>query len=327
MRGIHADRVNNVRISKRFQEALRQIPPPGCGCHTALLSVANLGAIAGMLPQEIFEDMRQSIPQGSRQISDREITDAINKAMGDHNNGSFTPRPRPVSIVKDGRAALQNIINQMDIIDEADLWESSPIRLLDEPKDDPVLLLTTLFNESDYVFIGERYEPGVLGDTIRTVSEWVTHFQNSGITAPHIIINPLTGASALKENGEGETYRGNGNMAAYRYCLIEFDNLDREEQIRFWTAIQLPVVALLDTGGKSIHGWVDVQKLAVVASSDLWNSEIKGRLYKRLLAPLGVDTACSNPARLSRLPGHFREEKGNYQRLLWLSPEGRPICR
>jgi hypothetical protein len=189
------------------------------------------------------------------------------------------------------------------------------------------LLLNTFFDEKEYVFIGERYDPGVIGGTIRTVNEWAEHFQNGGKTAPHIIINPLTGLQAPKENDDGLTYRGNNNVVVYRYCIVEFDNLPREEQIKFWVTIKLPVIALIDSGGKSIHGWLDVQKLAEVTTPVQWESEIKGRLYDRILAPLGVDTACANSARLSRLPGHFREEKGNYQRLLWVSPEGRPVCQ
>ena len=157
MRGIHSEHAANSHRLERYQEALRQIPPPGCGCHTSLLSVANLGAIAGIPAQEIFEDIRQNIPEGSRRIFDREIQDAINKAMADHTGGTFTPRPRPVSIVKNGKEALKNIINQGDISDEADLWECSPYRILNEPKDDPSLLLNTFFDEKEYVFIGERY--------------------------------------------------------------------------------------------------------------------------------------------------------------------------
>jgi hypothetical protein len=107
--------------------------------------------------------------------------------------------------------------------------------------------------------------------------------------------------------------------------MAEFDTLSREDQIRFWSAVKLPIVALIDSGRRSIHAWIDVQKLATVETSDQWETEIKGRLYDRLLTPLGVDGACSNPARLSRLPGHYREEKQAWQRLLWLSPEGRSI--
>jgi hypothetical protein len=190
---------------------------------------------------------------------------------------------------------------------------------------DAILLLENLYNRADRLFIGERVQPGIIGDTIRTVGEWITFLQDGGKTGPHIIPNPLTGTPAPKKTGDGETYRGDGNISSYRYCLAEFDSLSREDQIKFWSSVKLPVVALIDSGGKSIHAWIDVQKLAKVDTPEQWATEIKGRLYDAILSPLGVDAACSNPARLSRLPGHNREEKQAWQRLLWLSPEGRSV--
>jgi hypothetical protein len=101
--------------------------------------------------------------------------------------------------------------------------------------------------------------------------------------------------------------------------------MSREDQIKFWAAVKLPVCALIDSGGKSIHGWIDVQRLVNVDSPERWETEIKQRLYDRILKPMGVDGACSNPARLSRLPGHHRTEKEARQRILWLSAEGKTV--
>lgn len=128
------NRINMNIISKnlnRYKKALEQLPAPGYGngCHGTLLSIANLGAFAGLLPETIFDDIRAAIPQGQRKISDREIVDAINKALTGYHNGSFTPKPKTKPIVRDGKAALQKIIEQSDISDEADLKELSPIRL------------------------------------------------------------------------------------------------------------------------------------------------------------------------------------------------------
>lgn len=117
----------------RYNDALNRIPAPGDGCHTSLLSVANIGMLAGISPEKLFDDMRQAIPEGSRRISDREITDAIHKALADHNGGTFTPRSRAAPVVHDGKTALQRIISQGKYWDVADLWEASPIRLLDAP--------------------------------------------------------------------------------------------------------------------------------------------------------------------------------------------------
>jgi len=312
-------------FKKRYHESLNRIPPPGCGCHPSLLAVANLGVLAGLDGEGIFRDVRDSIPQGSRRIPDREIQDAINKALGEHRGGTFTAKPRAAPVIQDGKAAIRRIIAQGKIAKEADLRECSPIRLCDEPKNDSVLLLETLFMPNDLVWIGDRHQAGILGDTIRTLEGWITHFRDGGKTAPHIIINPLDGILAPTKAGDKNTLRGDANVTAFRCCLAEFDTLSWEDQIRFWSAVKLPIVALIDSGGKSLHALISVPKLTKVTTSEEWATEIKGRLYDRILTPLGVDGACSNPSRLSRLPGHYRSEKGRYQRLLWLAPEGKPI--
>jgi len=307
----------------RFNEALSSFPPPGMGdgCNLRILGAANHGVHAGLDPDEIFRRIREAVPAGRRRVSDGEIIRAVNKAMADHRRGSWTPAPRPTPVVRDGETALRNIIAAGSISEEVDLWESSPIRLWEEPQHDPVVLLKALYEPGDFIFIGERYDEGIPGKTVRTRDEWLSHFQAGGKTAPHFIVNPLTGRPAPTRDGERETLRGDGCVAAFRYALVEFDDLSREDQIRFWTAIRLPIVALIDTGGKSIHGILDVKKIAQVETLEAWTTNIRGRLYDQILKPLGVDMACSNPARLSRLPGHFREEKGRWQKVLWLKGE------
>lgn len=311
----------------RYNENLANPRAPGIGdnCHTWLLSTANYGVMAKIDPHKIFDDLRKAILPGKRPVLDKEIKEAINKALSDLRGGTFIPRARPAPIVNDGKTALQRIIRQGKISNEVDLLESSPVRVGAEPKEHHALFLSTIFNPSDYIWIGGPHQVGIMGDTIKTARAWIDYFKNGGTTAPHVIINPLTGTPALKKSGDGETLRGDGNIKQYLNCMVEFDTLSREDQIRFWSAVKLPIVALIDSGGKSIHAWLQVSKLAAVTTSGQWQSEIKSLLYDRRLTPLGVDAACSNPARLSRLPGHYRKEKENYQRLLWLSPEGRAI--
>ena len=312
-------------LQDRYIEALGNIPPPGAGCHPSLLSAANYGVKIGIDMNQLFEDIRANIPHGRRRVPDREIIDTVKKACQDHKGQNFTPRPQPKPVVKDGKTSLHKIIDQAQITDEADLWESSPIRLWDDPQTDYISFFKTLYNDDDLLFNGDRVQPGILGDTIRTASDWITYFKNGGKTSPFIILNPLTGVPALTKSGDKETLRGDGCIKDFRYCLAEFDNLSREEQIRFWSAVKLPVICLIDSGNKSIHAILEVKKLAKVETSEQWDKQIKQRLYDQILKPLGVDGACSNPARLSRLPGHFRSEKNSMQKILWLSSEGRPV--
>lgn len=310
---------------ERYLDGLVGLPAPGSGYHVAILGVANLGVLAELDKEKIFLDIRKHTKPGARKIPDREILDAIDKALSDHNGKTFTPRARTEPIIKDGTVALQKIIEQGKIINDDGLRECSPITLRDEPRGDAVLLIETLCKPDDLLWIGDRHQAGIIGETIRPSQDWILHFRDGGVTAPHIIINPLNGTPVMKKSGDDKTLRGDGNVASYRYCICEFDDVPREEQIRFWSAVKLPIVALIDSGGKSIHAWLDVQKLVQVETVEQWATEIKERLYDRMLRPLGVDAACSNPARLSRLPGHLRAEKGAYQRLLWLAPEGRCI--
>jgi hypothetical protein len=311
----------------RYQQNLSDPRNPGAGYHSWVMSTANLGVLAGLSLEQIEQDLRQSNPQRARQRPS-EIPEAIRKALLDCGaGGTYKPIPRPEPAVRDGKVALQRIIDQGTIDNEADLWEASPIRLLNDPSHDPILLLETLYKPHDLIWIGDRHQQGIIGETIRTAGEWIKHFRAGGSTSPHIILNPLTGMPATKKTGDCKTYRGDSNVKEFRFSLVEFDALSREDQIRFWSAVKLPIVCLIDSGGKSIHAWLSVSKLAQVKSSGEWGTEIKGRLYDVILTPLGVDGACSNPARLSRLPGHYRDEKSSMQRLLWLATEGITICR
>ena len=322
-----AKSVESSPILDRYNDALNQIPAPGCGCHISLLSVSNMGTLAGFDGERIFKDIRRHIPQGNRYIPDKEILDAVNEALSDCGRGTLTLLPRPAPVVKDGKTALQRIIDQGLYVTEAELIKASPIPIPGEPQRHAKLLIETLYLHDDLLFIGEMYGEGIIGKTIKDAIDWLTFWIEDGKTSPHIIINPLTGLPAQKKSGDGETYRGDLNVKEYRYCLVEFDNLSRKDQIRFWSSAKLPIVALIDSGGKSIHAWLQVSRMTTVITAEAWQREIKSALYDRRLSPMGVDAACSNSARLSRLPGHYREEKTQYQRLLWLSREGRPVCK
>jgi hypothetical protein len=310
---------NRQSINDRYQKRLRSIPAPGSGCHVSLLGVANLGIMAGKTHEHIFSDIRQAIPHGRRKVSNREIQDAIQRASRDHQPGSSVIPLKTRPIVQDGKEALRRIIDQGGTCTEVDLWGVSPIRIEWAPEEDTICFLSVIYDPDDLIFIGGAKESGVVGRNIRTSAKWIEFFKAGGKTCPHFIPNPLTGLAAPKKSGEGKTYRGDGNIKTFRFAVVEFDNIPLDDQVRFWAAVKLPIYALIHSGGKSIHGLIDVQKLAQVKNVGQWDEKIRAHLYERLLTPLGVDGACANPARLSRLPGHFREETGKFQKLLFLS--------
>ena len=116
--------------------------------------------------------------------------------------------------------------------------------------------------------------------------------------------------------------RGDSCVKSFRYIVAEFDALPMEKQgavLRGLCNLGLcKIAALIHSGGKSCHAWITCDGIDNVND---WARIVKEKVFPVLTA-LGVDRACSNPARLSRLPGVFRSDKANWQKLLYLAPGG-----
>lgn len=105
-----------------------------------------------------------------------------------------------------------------------------------------------------------------------------------------IRINPTTGAK-------------DSDVTDYRYCMVEGDAVSKEQQYAIYKKSGLPIAALVDSGGKSIHAWVKVEAENLI--------EYKDRVEKvySLLAEMQPDTANRNPSRWTRMPGIMRGDK------------------
>jgi RecA-family ATPase len=90
------------------------------------------------------------------------------------------------------------------------------------------------------------------------------------------------------------------NVSAYRHVLVEFDNRSKDEQLDIITRCQLPVTAVIDSGGKSLHAWVRVD-----AIDQREYDERRNGIYD-YLSDVGIDPKNKNPSRFSRLPGAMR---------------------
>ncbi|MBO4579263.1 MAG: AAA family ATPase [Clostridiales bacterium] len=100
------------------------------------------------------------------------------------------------------------------------------------------------------------------------------------------------------------------DVTRYDYALAESDSLPIEEQKKLLIAMNLPIVALVESGGKSVHAIIKVD-----AKDKHEYSQRVSFLFEKLANNnFIVDKNNKNPSRLSRLPG--AERKGNIQRLL-----------
>ena len=157
--------------------------------------------------------------------------------------------------------------------------------------------------------------------------------------------NPFTGESLKNDSGK-DTQRQEVSLASFRFAVAEMDEIPvglmspevlrikaaydadtsqprpkelampKEWQYALWMASRLPVAAIIDSGGKSLHGWI---KIDGITTLEQWREWVQPQLFRRILDPMGFDPACKNAGRLSRTVGHVRDN-GNTQKLLYLAP-------
>lgn len=181
--------------------------------------------------------------------------------------------------------------------------------------------LQTLFKPDEYVAYvttdtwqaeDRKYVPGA-GYYGRTAGELIAsldkHPDDIGYTfgdakpeaGAWIMINPCDGKGVKQEH-----------ITAYRYALLECDEIPKAEQIRLFRESKLPIDMMTDSGGKSIHALVKVD-----AKRDKEYSERINYLYDYCdRHGIPVDKQNKNPNRKSRLPGFTRN--GNRQRIVSL---------
>ena len=201
----------------------------------------------------------------------------------------------------------------------ADFWDLSPVRLLDDPADDWRLLLQ-LFEPEDVLWIGGKYDS--CGEDalelkkescrrhFRPVSDWL-RMPN----APEQFTCPCAFRS-------GTHSRCNEAVTHRCYLVIESDLLSKDEMsaVINWCRQFMRLRAIVDTGGKSLHGWFDAPP-----------SEVEAEL-KIILPNLGrgaegkptLDPALFKLAQPCRLPGAWREPGKIRQALLYLDLEDAP---
>jgi len=100
------------------------------------------------------------------------------------------------------------------------------------------------------------------------------------------------------------------NVVRFDHVLVESDNLSIEEQKKLLINLKLPISALIESGGKSVHALVKVQ----AKDAQEYDQRAKFLFDHLSKHSFVVDNANKNPARLSRLPGAMRD--GKLQKLL-----------
>lgn len=156
-----------------------------------------------------------------------------------------------------------------------------------------------LFRGDDVVWIGSTFDSGAPAKVqhFQTVDYWKSlNSVPANFTCPSTFF-------------EGTYQRSNSHVLKQRFLVVESDelNFDQVGAVFRWLRDQmgLTLVAVIHSGGKSLHGWFVRPEEAIYQQ------------LRIILAEFKCDPAMFKPAQPVRLAGAFREEKQQLQRLLY----------
>ena len=193
-------------------------------------------------------------------------------------------------------------------VEEPQAWD--PVREL-------ISYLEVLFDANDYVgYVTKSYEKDgrhlpSKGCCDRPAGRLIQDLSRCGGDLGRVLgdYNPEAGAWIRFNPLDGKDVK-NENVTEYRYALVESDTLPVERQNAIIRELELPVAALVHSGGKSIHAIVRIE----AGSYEEYRARVD-YLYKVCKNNgLEPDQQNRNPSRLSRMPGVLR--KGNKQFLI-----------
>lgn len=303
------------RAMENYETALRSCPRSGGGVHAWMLGAANHAAAAGVDAARAVEEITAAMTR--RPSPAGEVLDTVARAYKEIGGRSgmglgALPLPPPKPKHRPAPLAAADFVRKGDGAAEVDFWAASPVRIGwgEEWWRDAVALLHALFLPGELVFCGDTF-----GKTVRERDDWCERWGHGEPVPPLLCVNPLKPGGGMTAGGKPSP-RCDDAVAVFRHAVAEFDGMPLAEQYAFWWGWGLDAItAVTFSGSKSLHVLLRVD----CANRAEWDKAVKGGLFRRRLIPLGCDGACANPARLSRLAGAVRADKGGaIQKLLYV---------
>lgn len=221
--------------------------------------------------------------------------------------------------LKTHAAQSLDVILKANAMPMADWWELSLCRLMENPADDWRLLLS-LFSPDDIVWSGTKFDscPDEKPKQEQDVPRWkewrkhcLTCFRPASVwLSGKLCPGQFTCPSTFKM---GTHSRSNENVVTRRFLVIESDCLLKEDMCAIinWCSKFMRLRAIVDTAGKSLHGWFDAPSA---------EDEAKLRLILPNLGRTGeeetIDSSMFRVAQPCRMPGAERD--GKRQCLIYL---------
>jgi hypothetical protein len=181
----------------------------------------------------------------------------------------------------------------------AQIIADSPLQVCERDAEDQFRTWLRLWPAHCRVWIGDVYSSGR--------PEHRTHFRP---IADWYQIGPVMGnftcGSSFKP---GSFSRNNGNCNGQRFLVVESDTLAKDDVGAVFAylsrRLRYRLHCIIDTAGKSLHGWFDAPK-----------DKVREARLKAGLTAFGCDPKVFTYSQPVRVPGAWRD--GKLQRLVWL---------
>lgn len=314
---------------------LKPCPPAGTGVHSWLFNAANRLHDANVPAAEATESLAEAIYAADPRRVDRgEILRTVAKVWQGPvraNAGRWPSLARPVK-PRPMWSRIADIVRNGPRM--ADLWEASPVRC-DEDMPDAEAIADMLFPGNPLLCVA-RHEPADAETAPREAFRgWL------GASAL-IVPSPMKALTGLTQDGR-ESVRCLENTGPRRFLVVEFDfkltppdklerltgdALEDALVVNAMLATSLPsqdlcaallwhlatvhcgrLVAVVHSGGKSLHAWFNVQGV----------TEERLAAWFAVARRLGADPATWCPCQFVRMP-EGRRSNGRPQHVVYLNP-------
>jgi len=237
-------------FSHRTAERLSAMPGPG-GTHRWLAQVAS-GLRHLLSSEQSFAFLRRCCDEFvlHRPVPDSEIEAAVELAYGTGPGPAWSERinfgRHPVDWPEPNSVFIARVLAErppgFDVDCDTGLTAGN--------------VLPRLFRPGELVCAGRNTERAMVRPLEETVADadWLQF----------IVVNPMRSRTGLNRRGKPSP-RCQNNTGMRRHLVAEFDNpeLSKEQQARLITRLGglCPLVMVVDSGGKSLHGWFRVDQL------------------------------------------------------------------
>lgn len=286
-------------FSQKTAERLRAMPGPG-GTHRWLAQVAS-GLRHLLSADKCFAFLRRCCDDFvvHRPVPDAEIEGAVEFAYAGRPAAQINFGRHPVDWPEPNPALIAKVL--ADVAPAFDVERDSGLAASD--------VLPRLFRPGELVCSGRNTERAMVRPLEETLADadWLQF----------IVVNPMRERTALNYRGKPSP-RCQNNTGLRRHLVAEFDdpNLPKAQQARLITQLAtfVPLVLVVDSGGKSLHGWFRV---------DRYNARDQVRFFC-VACLLGADATRWDICGWLRMPGGLRVVEGVpavRQRVLYFKPE------